>query len=73
SVIGPQCIIGAGALVTGGKKIPAGSLVLGSPATVVRSLSNEERAGLRVWADRYVELSRIYLGRERGDDGERQT
>ncbi len=67
AVIGPQCIIGAGALVTGGKKIPAGSLVLGSPATVVRSLSIDERAGLRVWADRYVELSRVYLDRERRD------
>ncbi len=64
TVIGAQSIIGAGALVTGGKNIPEGSLVLGSPATVVRSLSRDERAGLRVWADRYVELSRVYLDRE---------
>lgn len=58
--IGARSIIGAGALVTGGKKIPPGSLVLGSPAKVVRQLSAEEQAGIRVWADRYVELSRTY-------------
>jgi gamma-carbonic anhydrase len=58
--IGARSILGAGALVTGGKKIPPGSLVLGSPAKVVRQLTLEEQAGIRVWADRYVELSRIY-------------
>lgn len=61
--IGARCIIGAGALVTGGKKFPDGSLILGSPAKVVRALSPEEQAGIRVWADRYVELSREYLRR----------
>src|SRR4051812_3926788 len=45
TVIGGQCIIGAKALVTQGMKIPAGSLVLGAPAKVVRALSREERAG----------------------------
>lgn len=59
--VGPRCIIGAGALVTGGKKIPEGSLVLGSPGKVIRTLSLDEQAGIRVWADRYVELSRYYL------------
>jgi carbonic anhydrase/acetyltransferase-like protein (isoleucine patch superfamily) len=59
--IGPRCIIGAGALVTGGRKIPEGSLVLGSPGRVVRALSAAEQAGIRVWAERYVELSRVYL------------
>lgn len=62
--IGDRCIIGAGALVTGGKKIPPGSLVLGSPAKVVRTLSPEEQDGIRVWADRYVQLSRVYLERQ---------
>jgi len=61
--IGDRCIIGAGALVTGGKKIPAGSLVLGSPAKVIRALSLEEQAGIRVWADRYVQLARAYRER----------
>jgi carbonic anhydrase/acetyltransferase-like protein (isoleucine patch superfamily) len=61
--IGARSIIGAGALVTGGKKIPPGSLVLGSPATVVRSLSAEEQDGIKVWAQRYVTLSRVYMQR----------
>src|SRR4051812_32553588 len=59
--IGEQSLIGAGALVTGGKVIPPGSLVLGSPAKVVRALSPEERGDLKRWADRYVTLSRAYL------------
>lgn len=59
--IGARSIIGAGALVTGGKKIPPGSLVLGSPAKVVRTLSLEEQAGIKGWAEKYVALSRAYL------------
>jgi carbonic anhydrase/acetyltransferase-like protein (isoleucine patch superfamily) len=61
--IGARSIIGAGALVTGGRTFPPGSLILGSPAKVVRTLSLEEQAGIRVWADRYVQLSRAYLAR----------
>ena len=53
--IGAQSIVGANALVTQGTKIPGGSLVLGSPAKVVRPLSPEERAGLRTWAQKYVD------------------
>ena len=59
--IGARSIIGAGALVTGGKVIPPGSLVIGSPAKVVRTLTQEEQDGIRVWADRYVTLSRVYM------------
>ena len=55
AVIGRQSIIGAKALVTGGTKIPPGSLVLGAPAKVVRKLSKEERAGLKWWAQKYVD------------------
>ena len=51
--IGPQCLIGARALVTQKEKIPAGSLVLGSPAKIVRALTEEERAGLKHWAEKY--------------------
>jgi len=58
--IGARCIIGAGALVTGGTIIPSGSLILGSPAKVVRALSIEEQNSIRVWAERYVILSRVY-------------
>jgi carbonic anhydrase/acetyltransferase-like protein (isoleucine patch superfamily) len=55
AVIGKQSIIGAKALVTQGTKIPPGSLVLGAPAKVVRKLSAEERAGLKWWAEKYVD------------------
>jgi len=55
AVIGKQTIIGAKALVTQGTKIPPGSLVLGAPAKVVRKLSPEERAGLKWWAQKYVD------------------
>jgi carbonic anhydrase/acetyltransferase-like protein (isoleucine patch superfamily) len=62
--IGARSIIGAGALVTGGKKIPPGSLVLGSPAKIIRTLSLEEQAGIKAWAEKYVAVSRAF--RERG-------
>jgi len=62
--IGARSIIGAGAVVTGGKKIPPGSLVLGAPGKIVRTLDLDEQAGLRVWAEKYVELSRIYRERK---------
>jgi len=65
--IGARCIIGAGALVTSGKKIPPGSLVLGSPAKVVKTLSLEEQAGIKVWAEKYVAVAREY--RERAASG----
>jgi len=52
--LGAQCLVGARALVTQHTKIPAGSLVLGAPAKVVRALTQDERAGLKGWADKYV-------------------
>ena len=55
AVIGKQSLIGAKALVTQGMKIPPGSLVLGAPAKVVRKLSPKERAGLKWWAQKYVD------------------
>jgi gamma-carbonic anhydrase len=67
--IGARSIIGANALVTGGTIIPPGSLVLGSPAKVVRQLSLDEQQSIKVWAERYVTLSRIYLEKYRVSDG----
>jgi carbonic anhydrase/acetyltransferase-like protein (isoleucine patch superfamily) len=61
AVVGARSIIGAGALVTRGMKIPARSMVFGSPARVVRALSLEEQEGVAEWARRYVILSRRYL------------
>ncbi|TVP80276.1 MAG: gamma carbonic anhydrase family protein [Puniceicoccaceae bacterium] len=58
AVIGAQSIVGAGALVTKGTQVPPGSLVLGSPAKVVRALSQTERDGLKNLAEKYIEVSR---------------
>ena len=63
AVIGERSIIGAGALVTGGTIIPPGSLVIGSPARVVRTLSLDEQGKVKEWAEKYVVQSRRYLGR----------
>jgi len=59
--IGARSIIGAGALVTGGTKIPPGSLVVGAPARVRRTLSLDEQAAVKTWAEKYVAVSRHYL------------
>ncbi|MFY9271321.1 MAG: gamma carbonic anhydrase family protein, partial [Candidatus Manganitrophaceae bacterium] len=59
--IGAGSIIGAGALVTEGAKIPPGTLALGVPARVKRSLTAEESAFLSQSARNYVELAQIYL------------
>src|SRR3954470_9965976 len=64
AIIGRQSIVGAKALVTQGAQIPAGSLVLGAPAKVVRALTQEERAGLKAWAQKYVENSDYCLKNE---------
>lgn len=55
AVIGEQCLIGAKALVTQGTHIPPGSLVLGAPAKIVRTLSAAERSDLKNWAEKYVQ------------------
>jgi len=57
AVIGAESIVGAGALVTKGTIVPEGSLVLGSPAKVVRALSQDERASGRDLAEKYVRVS----------------
>lgn len=64
--IGDRCIIGANTTVTMHMEIPPGSLVLGSPAKIKKTLSPEEQAGIRVWAERYVTVSRAYLARGYG-------
>ncbi|MFO8026526.1 MAG: gamma carbonic anhydrase family protein [Opitutales bacterium] len=63
AVVGRQSIVGAGALVTKGTQIPEGSLVLGSPAKVVRPLSKAERSGLKAMAEKYVTVSREHKKR----------
>ena len=52
--IGKGCLVGAGALVTEGKEFPDGSMIIGSPAKAVRSLTPEQLLGLKLSADHYV-------------------
>lgn len=53
--IGRNCLVGAGSVVTEGKEFPDNSLILGSPARVVRELSPEQAARVRMGAAHYVE------------------
>ena len=64
AVIGERSIIGAGALVTGGTEIPPGSLVLGSPGRIVKTLSLNDQAKIKSWAEKYVRVSREFMNRE---------
>lgn len=61
AVIGRECLVGAGAIVTERKVFPDRSLILGAPARVVRSLSDEEIAGLLKSAASYVERRAQFL------------
>ncbi len=60
AVIGERCLIGAHATVLMNTVIPPGSMVVGSPARIVRTLSEEEQAGLGSWADHYLVLAEEY-------------
>jgi len=62
--IGDQCLIGAGSLVTQRTKIPPRSLVLGSPAKVIRPLKENELASLRESAAKYVAVARAHAARQ---------
>lgn len=63
AVIGERSIIGAGAVVTGGMEIPPGSLVLGTPGKVVRTLSLDEQKNVKHWAEKYVKQSKKFMAR----------
>lgn len=53
--IGKHCLVGANALIPEGMEIPDGSLVVGSPATIKRELSDEHRKHLELSARHYVD------------------
>lgn len=55
AVIGEQSLIGANSLVTQAMQVPPGSMVLGSPAKIVRQFTPEERKLLKCWAEKYVQ------------------
>ncbi|WP_287926074.1 gamma carbonic anhydrase family protein [Diaphorobacter sp.] len=58
--IGRNCLVGAGSLVTEGKEFPDGSMILGSPAKVVRQLTPKQIEGLRQSARHYMENARRF-------------
>lgn len=60
AVIGRNCLIGAGALITEGKQIPDGSLVIGSPAKVVRQLDSAAISRIKSNTDGYVQRAIAY-------------
>ena len=60
AVIGKESIVGAGSLVTKNKKFPPRSLIMGSPAKVVRELTDDEVKELYASASRYVEFKEDY-------------
>ena len=59
--IGNQCIVGAHSLITEDKSFPDGILILGSPAKVVRELTEQEIESLKSFADVYVRNGRRFL------------
>ena len=60
AVIGRDCLIGAGAVITEGKQFPDRSLIVGAPAKLVRELTDDQIAGLRRNVDTYVKRGAFY-------------
>ena len=58
SEIGEESVVGAGALVTEGKKFPPRSLIIGSPARKVKDITDEDVIKIRANADEYITLGK---------------
>ncbi len=58
--IGEESIVGAGSLVTKRKKFPPRSLIMGSPARMIRELTEEEIQGIRDNVKSYVDIALEY-------------
>ncbi|HJR83248.1 MAG TPA: gamma carbonic anhydrase family protein [Sphingomicrobium sp.] len=58
--LGPECLVGAGALITEGKRFDDGGLIVGSPARLVRPLTDAEKAALRLSAEHYAQKAARY-------------
>ncbi len=58
--IGKNCMVGANSLVTHSIPTEDGVLILGSPAKIVRKLSEEEKKHLKDNADHYVENGKLF-------------
>jgi len=66
--IGRNSIVGAGSVVTEGKEFPDNSLIIGSPAKVVRTLDEAGLAQLAHIPAHYVEAARLFATRLRRID-----
>jgi gamma-carbonic anhydrase len=64
--IGARSIVGANSLVPQGFECPPGSLVYGSPARVVRALTEEEQRSVRGWAEKYIAVAKAHTTAEAG-------
>jgi carbonic anhydrase/acetyltransferase-like protein (isoleucine patch superfamily) len=62
--IGARSLVGANSLVPQRFMCPPGSMVYGSPAKVVRTLTPEEQKGLRYWAEKYVPVAKAHAALE---------
>lgn len=62
--IGDHCIVGANSLVTQRFIAPPGSMILGSPAKVTRSLTEKELLGLRPWAEKYIAVAKAHAAKK---------
>ncbi len=60
AIIRSRCFVAAGSVVTPGKEMPSGVMVMGSPAKPVRPLTEAELAFLKRSAKDYVETARSY-------------
>ncbi len=60
AVVGADSMVGAGALVTEGMVVPPGSLVVGLPGRVKRTLSEDEKAGILQSATNYIKYARDF-------------
>jgi len=58
--IGKNSLVGAGALVTEGKEFPDYSLIIGSPAKAVRTLTEEDVVRMHANTSNYVERGQFY-------------
>ena len=68
-VIGKECLVAAGSILTEGKTFPDRSLIMGAPATVKRALTDDDVARLHRSAETYIKRRGFYLSElERLDD-----
>ena len=58
--LGDHCIVGANSLVTQRFEAPPGSMIMGSPAKVMRALTEKELLGLRAWAEKYIIVAKAH-------------